>query len=725
MKRKIDENNGNNAVIKFSEVFLPMEDIIHQEHSTNFNLSGFNGEYIIDPLNPAIANSQTFKFHNYCSTVSTDSHQYENVQSLYKSRINTQDDNCFLSSSKLPQCHECAKNIMTNKYTCRFFDFRKLQRDSNSGSVQVVGFLDPQEDPTDKDLKIWMINDEKLQVDEITRNYIVKFLVHVFCELSKAEKRVREEWKKEIIWKRPVIQVREQCDVCNTSLFNLHWTCTHCGANACIDCYEERKRGLIRWKPKSKIDKEERDKFFWLKCNQRKEHDLALTQIITDTSMETMNEIVHQICREKDIPNKCVCQLENKKVTKSMPNDTFLSAMKRLRYRSRKQYDISGYISDMVAHKRISKNRIIKFDSPSESEETYAFFQNQWERGLPVVVANSNRNMNKSIWKPEYFSKKFGNEKHEMVDCKNGATIKQVDMKHFWNGFDLISTRIPKDHNEKVVLKLKDWPTSDDFANVMTEHFEDLMKAVPMSAYSTRDGKHNLARYLPDFFSKPDLGPKMYSAYSQIYPARQASTNLHLDVSDAVNMMVHVSRPKDYLLASKQYSKEAMKHALEEAGADHEDILNIENSDKLPGAIWHIWEANQADSIRKVLKNESVILRKPQGEGDDPIHDQNWFIDKELRLKLEAEGTVGYTIVQYEGDAVFIPAGAPHQVLNILDCIKVALDFVASENLPECVNLTEEFRALSTKHQNHEDKLQIKNIMYHTLKNLVPLPSKT
>ena len=26
-------------------------------------------------------------------------------------------------------------------------------------------------------------------------------------------------------WKRSVLGIREMCDVCETSLFNLHWTC--------------------------------------------------------------------------------------------------------------------------------------------------------------------------------------------------------------------------------------------------------------------------------------------------------------------------------------------------------------------------------------------------------------------------------------------------------------------------------------------------------------------
>lgn len=47
----------------------------------------------------------------------------------------------------------------------------------------------------------------------------------------------------------------------------------------------------------------------------------------------------------------------------------------------------------------------------------------------------------------------------------------------------------------------------------------------------------------------------------------------------------------------------------------------------------------------------------------DPIHDQSWYLDQTLRKRLYDEyGVQGWAIVQFLGDAVFIPAGAPHQV---------------------------------------------------------------
>ena len=49
--------------------------------------------------------------------------------------------------------------------------------------------------------------------------------------------------------------------------------------------------------------------------------------------------------------------------------------------------------------------------------------------------------------------------------------------------------------------------------------------------------------------------------------------------------------------------------------------------------------------------------------GSDPIHDQLIYLDSELRERLHTEyGVKGWAIVQCVGDAIFIPAGAPHQV---------------------------------------------------------------
>lgn len=114
------------------------------------------------------------------------------------------------------------------------------------------------------------------------------------------------------------------------------------------------------------------------------------------------------------------------------------------------------------------------------------------------------------------------------------------------------------------------------------------MENLPLPEYTKRDGRLNLAARLPNFFVRPDLGPKMYNAYGErdwlsvfsvfkfsaqldvissylshlhllsLTPSRcffpsgltssedrkVGTTNLHLDVSDAVNVMVYVGIPQ-------------------------------------------------------------------------------------------------------------------------------------------------------------------------------------
>lgn len=49
----------------------------------------------------------------------------------------------------------------------------------------------------------------------------------------------------------------------------------------------------------------------------------------------------------------------------------------------------------------------------------------------------------------------------------------------------------------------------------------------------------------------------------------------------------------------------------------------------------------------------------------------------------------------------------------------MAEDFVSPETVAHCFQLTQEFRRLSDSHTNHEDKLQIKNIIYHAMKDSI------
>lgn len=105
----------------------------------------------------------------------------------------------------------------------------------------------------------------------------------------------------------------------------------------------------------------------------------------------------------------------------------------------------------------------------------------------------------------------------------------------------------------------------------------------------------------------------------------KGSTRLHLDMADAVNVMLHASETPDH---------------------------------KPGSAAWDLFKAEDTAKLRKFLR------RKFKGQYQhDPIHSQQFYLDTPLRKELYDEFQVkSYRIYQKPGDAVFIPAGCAHQV---------------------------------------------------------------
>lgn len=104
--------------------------------------------------------------------------------------------------------------------------------------------------------------------------------------------------------------------------------------------------------------------------------------------------------------------------------------------------------------------------------------------------------------------------------------------------------------------------------------------------------------------------------------------------------------------------------AIDDAGCDLLTRRRAREPDTVPGALWHIYHARDADKIRDLLNKVAIANGVKLEPYHDPIHDQSWFLDRPLRERLYKEyGVEGYSILQCMGDALFIPAGTPHQVI--------------------------------------------------------------
>ena len=187
----------------------------------------------------------------------------------------------------------------------------------------------------------------------------------------------------------------------------------------------------------------------------------------------------------------------------------------------------------------------------------------------------------------------------------------------------------------------------------------------------------------------------MYNAWAANQnPGSKGSTRLHMDMADALNVMLY-SAPCP---------------------------------DGSPGcAVWDIYRAEDAQKIRAFLRNRHSLPAT-----FDPIHVQQYYLDDLLRAQLWKEhGVCSFRVYQRPGEAIFIPAGCAHQVRlfsikdgiallmikpsqvsNMSDSIKIAIDYVSPENVDRCAQLTKEFREQNKSKVWKEDILQLKAMMW-------------
>ncbi|XP_058001606.1 lysine-specific demethylase JMJ29 isoform X3 [Hevea brasiliensis] len=397
-------------------------------------------------------------------------------------------------------------------------------------------------------------------------------------------------------------------------------------------------------------------------------------------------------------------------------------------------------------------------------KEDLKHFQYHWMRAEPVVVSNVLETGTGLSWEPMVMWRAFRqirNEKHDTlldvkaIDCLDWCEV-DINVHQFFMGY--LHGRFDA-KNWPQILKLKDWPSSTMFDKRLPRHDAEFTYCLPFKEYThPHDGPLNLAVRLPKKSLKPDMGPKTYIAYgcAQELGRGDSVTKLHCDMSDAVNVLTHTAEVtlKPAKLAKieelkKLHEKQDRREIFGNNQVKEEDVdgemdgslcgslpttdketrednnqsegsrlSNCGNVSLQPdegGAVWDIFRREDVPKLQEYLNKHFKEFRHiyccPLQKVVHPIHDQTFYLSLDHKRKLKEEyGIEPWTFVQKLGDAVFIPAGCPHQVRNLKSCIKVALDFVSPENVGECIRLTEEFRLLPPNHRAKEDKLEITSL---------------
>lgn len=421
------------------------------------------------------------------------------------------------------------------------------------------------------------------------------------------------------------------------------------------------------------------------------------------TMPNILDDIIASVVENKIPPNKT-----SKISVKSEPNEESKESRESATNESNKSYRD-------IPHTWVCDQHVLWLKDYKNSNN-WKLFKECWKQGQPAVVSGVHKKMNVSLWKAESISLDFGDHQADLLNCKD-SIVSNANVKEFWDGFEEVSKRQKNKGGETVVLKLKDCPSGEDFKTMMPARYEDFLRSLPLPEYCNPEGKFNLASHLPGFFVRPDLGPRLCSAYG-VAAAKDhdiGTTNLHIEASDVVNVLVYVGIAK----GNGVLSKAGILKKFEEEELD--DILRkrLKDSSEIPGALWHIYAGKDVDKIREFLQKVS----KEQGlevlPEHDPVRDQGWYVNRRLRQRLlEEYGVRACTLVQFLGDAIVLPAGTLHQVQNFHSCIQVTEDFVSPEHLVQSFHLTQELRLLKEE-INYDDKLQVKNILYHAVKEMV------
>ncbi|KAM5554579.1 lysine-specific demethylase JMJ25-like [Rosa sericea] len=297
-------------------------------------------------------------------------------------------------------------------------------------------------------------------------------------------------------------------------------------------------------------------------------------------------------------------------------------------------------------------------------------------------------------------------------------------------------------------LKLRDCAPASLIEEHLPYHGAEFIYGLPFKEYThPHSGFLNLAAKFPEECGKPAYG------IGQEFGREDSVTKLHCNISDVVNIEqdrretlgnchsadgnVDGKMPsirsclKQFYIQGGNQNRDATFQKLTlptvQSDADTGDsslkggnLSNYSGSENNVdgGALWDIFRRQDVPKLQEYLRKHFNEFRLfiPF-----TIRTFNYLTPEHKRKLKEECGIEPWTCIQKLGDAIFVPAGCPYQVRNLKSCIKVAVQFVSPESVGDCFHLTEECRTLPKDHRAKEDKLEVKKMIVHAMREAVDI----
>lgn len=343
-------------------------------------------------------------------------------------------------------------------------------------------------DSSEVDRFLWIVPSSNIDISPNDSKYILTQIYETFNKMIINEKlsffNHLELESNEIIWRKPT-QYGELCDSCKATIFNYHLLCVNCGYMMCIDC--------------SMIYKSNE-----MECIHKGEHKMRAVQIIINDPYSILQQLKSN-CEEYI--------------------DTDITATKN---------DNNNYFNNEYW---LHDNSLLVINK-DELDDHMDLFSFQWQRNQPIIINNNENKLIENIWTPKSFEMESISDSQVKIHLNN--TITKTTFKTFWRGFG--------NHNKRQsgIRNLYDCPYNANFSEIFPMRYQNINEILPLNNYTCKNGKFNLSNRLPNNFNQPDLGPKLNSGYGFNPNFNQGTINLHLNICDSINIMVHVNVPTDF-----------------------------------------------------------------------------------------------------------------------------------------------------------------------------------